>query len=75
MKGITIRQASILCFVKEFMDRNQYAPTIREIAAYFEISAKGAQDHITALRRKGFIKSAGSKPRTMVILKEVYLAP
>jgi len=65
MKELTERQKNVLSFISEFFRANSYPATVREIADHFSISVKGAHDHITALRRKGFLKQSGKKPRTM----------
>ena len=56
MKPLTNRQTEILDFIKGFIKSHKYPPTIREIAGNFEISAKGAFDHVKALKKKGYIK-------------------
>jgi len=65
MKGLTARQKEVLSYIAEYLKKNSYPPTIREIADHFEISVKGAHDHITALRKKGHLKQADKRPRTM----------
>jgi repressor LexA len=70
MKDLTERQKEILAFIAEYIKKNSYPPTIREIADNYSISVKGAHDHITALRKKGFIKHAGKRPRTMGLTHE-----
>ena len=70
MKDLTERQKEILSFIAEYIKKNSYPPTIREIADNYSISVKGAHDHITALRKKGFLKHAGKRPRTMGLTHE-----
>jgi len=65
MKELTDRQKQVLSFIANYIKKNSYPPTIREIADHFEISVKGAHDHITALRKKGQLKQADKRPRTM----------
>jgi len=65
MKELTERQKDVLSFIAEYIKKNSYPPTIREIADNYSISVKGAHDHITALRKKGFLKHADKRPRTM----------
>jgi len=65
MKELTDRQKQILSFIANYIKKNSYPPTIREIADHFEISVKGAHDHITALRKKGHLRQADKRPRTM----------
>jgi len=65
MKELTVRQKEILSFIADFLRKHSYPPTIREVAENYSISVKGAHDHITALRKKGFLKQADKRPRTM----------
>ncbi|MDR0323781.1 MAG: transcriptional repressor LexA [Treponema sp.] len=65
MKELTERQKEVLSFIAEYLKKNSYPPTIREIADHYSISVKGAHDHITALKKKGFLKQSGKRPRTM----------
>jgi len=68
MKGVTKRQEEVLDFIKEFLVRNKFPPTIREIANHFEISVKGAYDHIKALEKKGFIHCNQNRSRAIEVL-------
>jgi repressor LexA len=65
MKELTDRQKQVLTFIANYIKKNSYPPTIREIADHFKISVKGAHDHITALRKKGHLRQADKRPRTM----------
>ncbi|MDR1868379.1 MAG: transcriptional repressor LexA [Treponema sp.] len=71
MKDLTGRQKEILSFIAGYLKDHSYPPTIREIADHYSISVKGAYDHITALRRKGFLKQADKRPRTMELTHSV----
>jgi len=71
MKDLTERQKEILSFIVKYIKKNSYPPAIREIADHYSISVKGAHDHITALRKKGFLKHAGKHPRTMQLADEL----
>jgi len=68
MKELTDRQRQILTFIAEYIKKNSYPPTIREIADHYGISVKGAHDHITALRKKGHLKQVDKRPRTMGLI-------
>jgi repressor LexA len=65
MKELTERQKEVLSFIADYHKKHSYPPTIREIADNFSISVKGAHDHITALRRKGHLRQANKRPRTL----------
>jgi repressor LexA len=65
MKVLTDRQKDVLSFIADYLDKNSYPPTIREVAEHYSISVKGAHDHITALRKKGYLKQTDKRPRTL----------
>ncbi len=53
---LTVRQATVLEFVKAFHRDKGYSPTLREIGAGLGIrSTNGVNDHLRALIRKGYI--------------------
>ena len=72
MKEPTKRQLEVLSFITEYLDDHAYPPTIRELADHFSISVKGAQDHVTALKKKGLLKQGDKKSRTMELVKTRY---
>jgi len=69
MKEPTERQREVLDFIAGYINAHAYPPTIREVADFFEISVKGAHDHLTALRKKGLLKQGDKKSRTMELVK------
>ncbi|MDR2303593.1 MAG: transcriptional repressor LexA [Treponema sp.] len=69
MKELTARQKEVLAFIKSYIGAHSYPPTIRELADYFEISVKGAHDHVTALKKKGFLRQMDKRSRTMELIK------
>lgn len=70
MKGLTKRQSEILDYLKNFIDENRYPPAIREVANYFNISVKGAYDHIKALEKKNYITCNNNTSRSIGIVDE-----
>jgi repressor LexA len=70
MRQITERQAQILIFIENFIQENDYSPTVREIAAHFKMTAKGAYDHMTALIKKECITAQVGKSRTIRLNKK-----
>jgi len=71
MKELTERQKDVLSFIADFLKKHSYPPTIREIAEHYSMSVKGAHDHVTALKRKGFLKQADKRPRTMELTHSI----
>lgn len=70
MRELTEKQNAILSFIQQYLQAQGYPPTIREIARKFEITAKGAYDHMKALEKKGYIKTEKNRSRAMEILKD-----
>jgi repressor LexA len=68
MKELTARQKEVLAFIDGFKQEHSYSPTIREVADHFEISVKGAHDHINALRKKGSLRLQDGCSRTMEVV-------
>jgi repressor LexA len=68
MKTLTERQGLVLGFIDGFIDERKYPPTIREIAGNFDISVKGAYDHVKALEKKGYIKCDNKLSRSIEIV-------
>lgn len=57
MEPLSPRQKDVLDFLGEFLKSHGYAPTLREIASYLEISGTVAVvRHLEALEKKGRIK-------------------
>jgi repressor LexA len=67
MKNLTKRQSEVLDFIKAFIDSHKYPPTIREIAHNFDISVKGAYDHVKALEKKDVISCDTNRSRAIEI--------
>jgi repressor LexA len=72
MKELTYRQKEVLTYIADFLRKNTFSPTIREVAEHFEMSVKGAHDHIIALKKKGYLKQTDKKPRTMGLTDTKY---
>jgi repressor LexA len=67
MRELTLRQREVLTFIRKCINAH-YPPTVREIADHFDMSVKGAYDHLAALKKKGSI-SMGRGSRTIELIK------
>lgn len=66
-KGLTQRQHTILTFVMDYIQKEGFPPSIREIGKQFGIgSLRGVTVHLDALERKGFINRQNT-PRSIKI--------
>ena len=70
MKELTARQQQVLHFIQDFTEENVCPPSVREIAEHFAISIKAVQDHIAALRKKGYLSQSAKRSRSLKVLKE-----
>lgn len=70
MKLLTNRQREFFNFIEEFIRERPYPPTIREVADNFNVSVKGAYDHIKALERKGYIKAGENRSRSIELVEK-----
>ena len=68
MKELTERQLQVLRFIQSYTDANTCPPTVRETAEYFSISLKAVQDHIAALRKKGYLSQSEKRSRSLKVL-------
>jgi repressor LexA len=72
MVVLTSRQEKILQFIESFCASQGFSPTLREIAAHFRFkSANAVQDHVTALRRKGYIEVASNKKQRNLLSRRM----
>ena len=65
-KNLTKRQREILDFITEFIETNNFAPSLREIGDNFHLSSPATiHAHIDNLKRKGFLKSNFNEARSI----------
>lgn len=69
MKELTERQREVLSFISHYINTHSYPPTIREVAGHFSISVKGAYDHLSALKRKEYLRLGDKRSRTIEVVK------
>lgn len=70
MKSITKRQQEVLDFIKSYISGHHFPPTMREISDHFDISVKGAYDHVKALEKKRYINLGSNRSRTIEVLDD-----
>jgi repressor LexA len=66
---LTARQREVLEFVRQFMAKAGYPPTVREIGAHFGFVPRSIFDHLKALERKGYLRRDGAKSRSLHLLE------
>ena len=65
---LTARQREVLDFVRSFMIRVGYPPTVREIGSHFGFVPRSVFDHLKALERKGYLRRDPAKSRSLQLL-------
>ena len=64
--NLTKRQRQILDFITEFVEREGYAPSLREIGKHFKLSSPATVHvHIDNLKKKGFLKTSYNEARSI----------
>ncbi len=67
---LTKRQKDILDYVKDFLHRHGYSPTLEEIAKHFSLaSLNGVYKHLRALEERGFIRRLSNQSRSIQVLE------
>ncbi len=75
MEALTRRQREVWEFIRAGQERLGATPSIRELAEHFGfVSPNAAQAHVQALRRKGYIKAASGRARSMELVDPYFAA-
>ncbi|MDP3988536.1 MAG: transcriptional repressor LexA [Candidatus Levybacteria bacterium] len=68
---LTKRQKQILDFVTDFINKNDYSPSLEEIKRHFRLrSVATIHEHIETLRSKGYLKKEENQPRSVSVSDE-----
>ena len=68
-KELTARQKEVFNFLKDYLRKKGFPPTLREIASHFGLKGpKGPQKTLTILERKGYISKVPGGSRAIEIL-------
>jgi repressor LexA len=59
------KQAEVLHFINSFLQKNGYAPSLVEIATFFNVSVPTVHQHVSALKNKNLISKQKSKRRSI----------
>lgn len=67
MKGLTKRQSEVLSYIQQFIQKNHYSPSYREIMHHFEMNSLGSvYKHIAVLKRKGVLHAEKKVGRSII---------
>lgn len=68
---LTKRQKSIFQFIEDYLEANDYSPSLEEIGAHFGIaSMNGVHKHLKVLEERGYIRRMSNKARSIQIVAE-----
>lgn len=67
---LTPTQRRVLGFLREFVERNRFAPTAQEVASRFGIAVKNGFYYLELLERKGYIRRKRHHPRRIEFVGE-----
>ena len=68
MRALTRRQTEVLNYIRSYIEEHGYPPTMREIAAHFDISVKAIFDHVKALEKKQKIRCDFNRSRAIELV-------
>ena len=69
-KDLTETQQKVFDFLKNFLRKKGYPPTLREVASHFGLKGpRGPQKTVQILERKGYVHKTPGGSRTIEILK------
>ena len=73
---LTRRQKEILDYLREYLERQGYSPTLEEIADHFDLaSLNGVYKHLRALQARGFIRRLTNQARSIQLLNPEASSP
>ncbi len=67
MDKLTKKQNNILNFISDYTSRNVYPPTLKEIADKFGVTIGTVQDHVNALKQKGYLNRKKDIARGFIV--------
>lgn len=66
----TKRQLEILDFLRQFIAKFRFAPTLEEMADHFQVSKITIHDHVKTLEEKGVLRKAKNRARAIELVEE-----
>ena len=72
MRELTQRQIDVASFISEYIKKNAFSPSVRDIADHFNFSVKAAHDHVKALEAKQVIRTTEGISRSIEIIGEEF---
>ncbi len=66
---LTKRKKQIFDYIKRFIKKHDYSPSIPEVAKHFELAISTVHQHIEELKRDGYLNKLDNRSRTIEISK------
>jgi repressor LexA len=66
-RPLTRRQSEVVRFVRRYVERRGYPPTLREIAEELDVHHNAVAGHLSAAERKGVLKRAARTARGLTL--------
>jgi len=60
---LTKKKKEILDFIKSYIKKNDYSPSMEEIAHHFKRSVGTIHEHLETLKDEGFLEKLDNQPR------------
>jgi len=69
MEELTEKQKNVLKYIKGYIIKNGFPPSVRDIGENFNINVGAVQGFLLALQKKGFVKKSFKISRGLKVLK------
>ncbi len=66
-RPLTRRQSEVVCFVRRYVEKCGYPPTIREIGDELGVHPNAVAGHLSAAERKGVLRRAARTARGLTL--------
>jgi len=64
---LTKKKKQIFEYIKKYIKRHDYSPSLEEMAEYFKLAISTIHQHIDELKRDGYLDKLDNQPRTIQI--------
>jgi len=67
---LTKKQKPILNFIESNIKRNEYSPSLEDVAKHFDLAISTIHEHVEGLKEGGYLEKIGNQPRSIKLLQE-----
>jgi repressor LexA len=71
---LTPKQLRVLTFIRDYTHAHGYAPTMQELGDEFGVSKVTVFEHVAALQKKGYLRRAKHKARSLRLKGDIHFA-